>query len=149
MDTLLFTDQPNIEIYVDLARRDVVSVLDEMMDDVDSPEDWYNEKEEAKTFDECLKESLVHLMFEVPELIHIMRYLHEETHCSVRFYPQFYRVCVYAFFVQHVTCTTARKYRYYCCKQNNYRDHHFCPCRLPRCPFLYIFDAFHNVIVLL
>ena len=23
-------------------------------------------------------------MFEVPELIHIMRYLHEETHCSFR-----------------------------------------------------------------
>ena len=82
MDTLLFIDQPNIELYVDLARRDVVSVLDEMMDDVDSPEDWYNEKEKAKTFDECLKESLVHLMFEVPEFIHIMRYLHEETHCS-------------------------------------------------------------------
>ena len=84
MDTLLFTDQPNIEIYVDLAIRDVVSVQNEMMDDIDSPEDWYNEKEEAKTFDECLKESLVHLMFEVPELIHIMRYLHEETHCSFR-----------------------------------------------------------------
>ena len=68
MDTLLFTDQPNIEIYVDLAIRDVVSVQNEMMDDIDSPEDWYNEKEEAKTFDECLKESLVHLMFEVLNL---------------------------------------------------------------------------------
>ena len=84
MDTLLFIDQPNIELYVDLAIRDVVSVQNEMMDDIDSPEDWYNEKEEAKTFDECLKESLVHLMFEVSELIHIMRYLHEETHCSFR-----------------------------------------------------------------
>ena len=38
MDTLLFTDQPNIEIYVDLAIRDVVSVQNQMMDDFDSPE---------------------------------------------------------------------------------------------------------------
>ena len=84
MDTLLFTDQPNIEIYVDLAIRDVVSVLDEMMDDIDSPEDWYNEKEEAKLFDEDLRQSLVHLIFVLPELPQIMRYIHEETHCSFR-----------------------------------------------------------------
>ena len=84
MDTLLFTDQPNIEIYVDLAIRDVVSVLDEMMDDIDSPEDWYNEKEEAKLFDEDLRQSLVHLIFVLPELLQIMRYIHEETHCSFR-----------------------------------------------------------------
>ena len=82
MDTLLFTDQPNIELYVDLAIRDVVSVQNQMMDDIDSPEDWQQERLEAKLFEECLKESLVHLMFEVPELIHIMRYIHEETHCS-------------------------------------------------------------------
>ena len=54
------------------------------MDDVDSPEDWYNEKEEAKIFDEDLRQSLVHLIFVLPELPHIMRYLHEETHCSFR-----------------------------------------------------------------
>ena len=37
MDTLLFTDQPNIEIYVDLAIRDVLSVQNQMMNDFDSP----------------------------------------------------------------------------------------------------------------
>ena len=84
MDTLLFTDQPNIAIYVDLAIRDVVSVQNQMMDDIDSPEDWYQEKEEAKLFEENLKESLVHLIFVVPELPQIMRYIHEETHCSFR-----------------------------------------------------------------
>lgn len=35
MDTLLFTDQPKIEVYLDLAIRDVVSVLDRMMNDID------------------------------------------------------------------------------------------------------------------
>ena len=35
MDTLLFTDQPNIEIYVYLAIRDVVSVLDRMSNNID------------------------------------------------------------------------------------------------------------------
>ena len=56
----------------------------DMMDDIDSPEDWYQEKENAKLFEENLKESLVHLMFVVPELLQIMRYIHEETHCSFR-----------------------------------------------------------------
>lgn len=82
MDTLLFTDQPNIEIYVDLAIRDVVSVQNQMMDDIDSPEDWQQERLEAKIFDEAFKEALLHLVFVVPELLHIMRYIHEETHCS-------------------------------------------------------------------
>ena len=82
MDTLLFTDQPNIEIYVDLAIRDVKSVLDRMMNDIDSPEDWQQERLEAKIFDEAFKEALLHLVFVVPELLHIMRYIHEETHCS-------------------------------------------------------------------
>lgn len=82
MDTLLFTDHPNIEIYVDLAIRDVVSVQNQMMDDFDSPEDWYQEKEEAKLFEENFKEALLHLVFVVPEILHIMRYIHEETHCS-------------------------------------------------------------------
>ena len=40
MDTLLFTDQPNIEIYVDLAIRDVVSVLDRMSNNIDDTLDW-------------------------------------------------------------------------------------------------------------
>ena len=82
MDTLLFTDQPNIEIYVDLAIRDVLSVQNQMMNDFDSPEDWQQERLEAKTFDEDLKEGLVHLILVVPELPHMMRYIHEETHCS-------------------------------------------------------------------
>lgn len=82
MDTLLFTDHSNIDVYIDLAIRDVVSVQNQMMDDIDSPEDWYQEKEEAKLFEENLKESLVHLIFVVPELPQIMRYIHEETHCS-------------------------------------------------------------------
>ena len=43
MDTLLFTDQPNIDVYIDLAIRDVVSVQNQMMDDIDSPEDWQQE----------------------------------------------------------------------------------------------------------
>ena len=82
MDTLLITDHSNIDVYIDLAIRDVVSVQNQMMDDIDSPEDWQQEKEEAKLFEENLKESLVHLIFVVPELTHIMRYIHEETHCS-------------------------------------------------------------------
>ena len=84
MDTLLFTDQPNIEIYVDLAIRDVVSVQNEMMDDIDSPEDWQQEMLEAKLFKEHFKELWLHLIFVVPELTHIMRYINEETHCSFR-----------------------------------------------------------------
>lgn len=84
MDTLLFTDQPNIEIYVDLAIRDVVSVQNQMMDDIDSPEDWQQERLEAKLFDEHFKEGWLHLIFVVPELTHIMRYINEETHCSFR-----------------------------------------------------------------
>ena len=82
MDTLLFTDHSNIEIYVDLARRDVVSVLDRMANNIDDTLDWQEERLEAKNFDEDLKKSLVHLIFVVPELLHIMRYIHEETHCS-------------------------------------------------------------------
>ena len=82
MDTLLFTDQPNIEIYVDLAIRDVVSVLDRMSNNIDDTLDWQEERLEAKTFDEAFKEALLHLVFVVPELLHIMRYIHEETHCS-------------------------------------------------------------------
>ena len=39
---------------------------------------------EAKMFDEHFKESWLHLIFVVPELSHIMRYIHEETHCSFR-----------------------------------------------------------------
>ena len=49
MDTLLFTDQPNIEIYVDLAIRDVVSVLDRMSNNIDDTLDWQEERLEAKT----------------------------------------------------------------------------------------------------
>ena len=82
MDTLLFTDQPNIELYVDLAIRDVVSVQNQMMDDIDSPEDWQEERLDAKRFEEDFKMSVVHLIFVTPELIHIIRYIHEETHCS-------------------------------------------------------------------
>ena len=82
MDTLLFTDPPNIEIYIALAIRDVVSVLDRMADNIDATGDLQEERLEAKTFDEDLKEGLVHLMFVVPELPQIMRYIHEETHCS-------------------------------------------------------------------
>ena len=82
MDTLLFTDQPNIEIYVDLAIRDVKSVLDRMSNNIDDTLDWQEERLEAKTFDEVFKEALLHLVFVVPELLHIMRYIHEETHCS-------------------------------------------------------------------
>ena len=82
MDTLLITDPPNIEIYVDLAIRDVVSVQNQMMDDFDSPEDWQQERVEAKMFDEDFEESLLHLIFVVPELPHIMRKIHGRTHCS-------------------------------------------------------------------
>ena len=82
MDTLLITDPPNIEIYVDLARRDVVSVLDRMANNIDDTLDWQEERLEAKIFDEDFKKSSVHLIFVVPELLHIMRYIHEETHCS-------------------------------------------------------------------
>ena len=82
MDTLLFTDQPNIEIYVDLAIRDVVSVQNQMMDDFDSPEDWQQERVEAKMFDEDFKEGLVHLILVIPELPHIMSTYIQETHCS-------------------------------------------------------------------
>ena len=82
MDTLLFTDQPNIEIYVDLARRDVVSVLDRMSNNIDDTLDWQEERLEAKTFDEDLRQSLAQLIVVVPELPQIMRYIHEETHCS-------------------------------------------------------------------
>ena len=82
MDTLLFTDQPNIEIYVDLAIRDVVSVLDRMANNIDDTLDWQEERLEAKIFEEDFKKSVVHLIFVVPELLQIMRYIHEETHCS-------------------------------------------------------------------
>ena len=81
MDTLLFTDHSNIDVYIDLAIRDVVSVQNQMMDDIDSLRIG-TKKEEAKLFEENLKESLVHLIFVVPELPQIMRYIHEETHCS-------------------------------------------------------------------
>ena len=84
MDTLLFTDQPNIDIYVSLAIRDVVSVQNQMMDDFDSPEDWQQERVEAKMFDEHWQQAWLHLIFVVPELPQIMRYIHEETHCSFR-----------------------------------------------------------------
>ena len=82
MDTLLFTDHSNIDVYIDLAIRDVVSVQNQMMDDIDSPEDWQQERLEAKLFEEDFTEGLVHLIFVVPELTHIIRYIHEETHCS-------------------------------------------------------------------
>ena len=82
MDTLLFTDQPNIEIYVYLAIRDVVSVLDRMSNNIDDTLDWQEERLEAKTFDEDLRQSLAQLIVVLPELPQIMRYIHEETHCS-------------------------------------------------------------------
>lgn len=82
MDTLLFTDHSNIGVYIDLARRDVVSVLDRMSNNIDDTLDWQEERLEAKLFEENLKESLVHLIFVVPELPQIMRYIHDETHCS-------------------------------------------------------------------
>ena len=82
MATLLFTDHPNIDIYVDLALRDVQSVLIQMMRDVDAPEEWYYERQEAETFDEDLKESLSHFIVVLPELPLIMRHLHKETGCS-------------------------------------------------------------------
>ena len=37
-----------------------------------------NKRLEAKTFDEDLKEGLVHLILVVPELPHMMRYIHEK-----------------------------------------------------------------------
>ena len=68
MDTLLFTDQPNIEIYVDLAIRDVVSVLDRMSNNIDDTLDWQKKRLEAKTFDEDLRQSLAQLIVVLPEL---------------------------------------------------------------------------------
>lgn len=82
MATLLFTDHPNIDIYVDLALRDIRSVLIQMMGDVDAPEEWYYERQEAVTFDEDMKESLSHFVVVLPELPQVMRYLHSETGCS-------------------------------------------------------------------
>ena len=82
MDTLLFTDHPHIYLYLDLARRDVVSVLDRMANNIDDTLDWQEERLEAKLFDEDLRQSLAQLIVVVPELPHIMRYIHEETHCS-------------------------------------------------------------------
>ena len=65
MDTLLFTDQPNIELYVDLAIRDVVSVQNQMMDDIDSPEDWQQERLEAKLLRRILRKVwfILYLLF--------------------------------------------------------------------------------------
>ena len=82
MDTLLFTDHPDICLYVDLAIRDILSVQNQMMDDIDSPEDWYYEKEYAELFDEDLRQSLAQLIVVLPELPQIMRLLHNETRCS-------------------------------------------------------------------
>ena len=82
MDTLLFTDHPNIYLYVDLAIRDVVSVLDRMSNDIDAILDWQEERLEAKLFDEDLRQSLAQLIVVLPELPQIMRYIHEGTRCS-------------------------------------------------------------------
>jgi len=82
MDTLLFTDHSNIEVYIDSAIRDVVSVLDRMANNIDDTLDWQEERLRAKLFDEDFKKGWLSLIFVVPELPQIMRYIHNETHCS-------------------------------------------------------------------
>lgn len=80
---LLDSDLPDLDFYIEVEVESINRRLTAMMNDVDSQEDWQQERLEASDFDAELKSHLVEYMFEKKDVLDVMIELHKATNCSL------------------------------------------------------------------